>query len=350
MFLPSSLLLPLPLLSLPLLPLLLTASDINAPDRRDSTKYRTPYAPWGGFTNGYEGNLRAFLIKAQQSLSGNGNKTPLPAIPASLLRPFQQGGSPPTAATRPAAAAAPAGGTPWLSSYSSQPQLLSPAHASSTSSPYSAANSSATTSPRFSSSSSSSSTPLHPAIRPQYSSPFQQIPPQSALSVQQQQQQQQQRHSTPGTNHLGPWKATPNRPSPSPTVARQTSFTRQSHSPIPLPPYVRAAARPPASAASTAPGSKKVPAPTQPHRSHQETGVAVAATETTPPVGSPLAQAPANRDPPTISSTSQAAGGEGIPAAEQAVPDLPDVPAEAMLLVEQMVAKLRRASEREVVA
>lgn len=29
---------------------------------RDSTKYRTPYAAWGGFTNGYEGNLRAHIM------------------------------------------------------------------------------------------------------------------------------------------------------------------------------------------------------------------------------------------------------------------------------------------------
>lgn len=35
---------------------------------RDSSKYRTPYAPWGGFTNGYEGNLRAHLMKAPDAL------------------------------------------------------------------------------------------------------------------------------------------------------------------------------------------------------------------------------------------------------------------------------------------
>ncbi|KAF4450719.1 hypothetical protein F53441_6162 [Fusarium austroafricanum] len=29
---------------------------------RDSSKYRTPYAAWGGFTNGYEGNLRAHVM------------------------------------------------------------------------------------------------------------------------------------------------------------------------------------------------------------------------------------------------------------------------------------------------
>ncbi|KAK7423899.1 hypothetical protein QQX98_000770 [Neonectria punicea] len=35
---------------------------------RDSTKYRTPYSPWGGFTNGYEGNLRAHLMSNQNNL------------------------------------------------------------------------------------------------------------------------------------------------------------------------------------------------------------------------------------------------------------------------------------------
>ncbi|ORY64134.1 uncharacterized protein BCR38DRAFT_208045 [Pseudomassariella vexata] len=37
---------------------------------RDSTKYRTPYAHWGGFTNGYEGSLRAHLMKSPDALFG----------------------------------------------------------------------------------------------------------------------------------------------------------------------------------------------------------------------------------------------------------------------------------------
>ncbi|KAI1389118.1 uncharacterized protein F4822DRAFT_429731 [Hypoxylon trugodes] len=35
---------------------------------RDSTKYRTPYAHWGGFTNGYEGSLRAHLMRSPEAL------------------------------------------------------------------------------------------------------------------------------------------------------------------------------------------------------------------------------------------------------------------------------------------
>ncbi|KAI8634498.1 hypothetical protein F5Y19DRAFT_413682 [Xylariaceae sp. FL1651] len=37
---------------------------------RDATKYRTPYAHWGGFTNGYEGNLRAHLMRTPDALFG----------------------------------------------------------------------------------------------------------------------------------------------------------------------------------------------------------------------------------------------------------------------------------------
>ncbi|KAH6885771.1 hypothetical protein B0T10DRAFT_491569 [Thelonectria olida] len=35
---------------------------------RDSTKYRTPYAAWGGFTNGYEGDVRAYYMSNQDAL------------------------------------------------------------------------------------------------------------------------------------------------------------------------------------------------------------------------------------------------------------------------------------------
>ncbi|OAQ88846.1 jumonji family transcription factor [Purpureocillium lilacinum] len=35
---------------------------------RDAVKYRTPYSPWGGFTNGYEGDLRAHLMSHQNDL------------------------------------------------------------------------------------------------------------------------------------------------------------------------------------------------------------------------------------------------------------------------------------------
>lgn len=46
-------------------------------NNRDSSKYRTPYATWGGFTNGYEGSLRSQLMmstsKARASVHRRGN-------------------------------------------------------------------------------------------------------------------------------------------------------------------------------------------------------------------------------------------------------------------------------------
>ncbi|KAI2622598.1 hypothetical protein GGS21DRAFT_534568 [Xylaria nigripes] len=42
---------------------------------RDSTKYRTPYAQWGGFTNGYEGSLRAHLMRTPGALFDIQRKT-----------------------------------------------------------------------------------------------------------------------------------------------------------------------------------------------------------------------------------------------------------------------------------
>ncbi|KAI0397147.1 hypothetical protein F5Y17DRAFT_12407 [Xylariaceae sp. FL0594] len=60
---------------------------------RDSSTYRTPYAPWGGFTNGYEGNLRAHLMRTpdalfdvrRQSLGLNGTAAALTAVPCRSL-------------------------------------------------------------------------------------------------------------------------------------------------------------------------------------------------------------------------------------------------------------------------
>lgn len=41
--------------------------------RRDTSRYRTPYAPWGGFTNGYEGDLRKHLMKKPDAVPLNSN-------------------------------------------------------------------------------------------------------------------------------------------------------------------------------------------------------------------------------------------------------------------------------------
>ena len=42
---------------------------------RESSKYRTPYSPWGGFTNGYEGDLRAHLMANPQELMRRSSMT-----------------------------------------------------------------------------------------------------------------------------------------------------------------------------------------------------------------------------------------------------------------------------------
>ncbi|KAI1506689.1 hypothetical protein F5X99DRAFT_365161 [Biscogniauxia marginata] len=61
---------------------------------RDSTKYRTPYAHWGGFTNGYEGNLRAHLMRSPDALFGtrkqsNGfSSSTTPRIPTASRHSF----------------------------------------------------------------------------------------------------------------------------------------------------------------------------------------------------------------------------------------------------------------------
>lgn len=47
--------------------LCITDADTNI--YRDSSRYRTPYALWGGFTNGYEGDLRKHLMKKPETAS-----------------------------------------------------------------------------------------------------------------------------------------------------------------------------------------------------------------------------------------------------------------------------------------
>jgi hypothetical protein len=63
---------------------------------RDSSKYRTPYAPWGGFTNGYQGDLRAHLtsnhddLLRRASMSSSSPRTSYsPAYTASPYTPVQ---------------------------------------------------------------------------------------------------------------------------------------------------------------------------------------------------------------------------------------------------------------------
>ncbi|KAK2591092.1 hypothetical protein QQS21_011226 [Conoideocrella luteorostrata] len=59
---------------------------------RDPSKYRTPYSPHGGFTNGYEGDLRAHLMVNKPNITAQFGAGPIPAGPGSV-----QQTAPPTA-------------------------------------------------------------------------------------------------------------------------------------------------------------------------------------------------------------------------------------------------------------
>ncbi|KAL2195947.1 hypothetical protein P885DRAFT_39143 [Corynascus similis CBS 632.67] len=202
---------------------------------RDSSRYKTPYGQWGGFTNGYEGNLREFLIKAQRALSGDTNKAPIKQVPASLLQPLRPRlENSPTHAPYTQILPRP----PANTSQSPSPR---PPSATPTQAPlyhnhgYPPQTASSMLSGQHFEVSQPGSGPLHPAIRPQYATP-------------------QPQHPNQPSNHI--WQATPQPPrttshaSQTPAQAKQ-AFIKQSHSPIPLPPYVR-------QMATTSPGASKV--------------------------------------------------------------------------------------------
>ncbi|ETS02192.1 hypothetical protein M419DRAFT_79465 [Trichoderma reesei RUT C-30] len=46
---------------------------------RQATRYRTPYMPWGGFTNGYEGDLRAHLLANRHDALRRASSTAMPS-------------------------------------------------------------------------------------------------------------------------------------------------------------------------------------------------------------------------------------------------------------------------------
>ncbi|KAL2133417.1 hypothetical protein VTI74DRAFT_2418 [Chaetomium olivicolor] len=206
---------------------------------RDSSRYRTPYGQWGGFTNGYEGNLREFLIKAQKALSGGSSKGAIKQVPALLLQPLQprldgthgsgtpsSGGHPspyPQILPRPAAQTA----------HSPPPRPLAAAPGPSYSTSHQNQGHYPPATPGSFEIKQPGSAPLHPAIQPQY----------RTQQVQQQQQQPPPQHPNQPAHHQ--WQSmpqsstqAPSQPELAPAQTKQP-FTKQSHSPIPLPPYVR---------------------------------------------------------------------------------------------------------------
>jgi hypothetical protein len=106
---------------------------------RDSSKYRTPYSPWGGFTNGYEGDLRAHLItnqrnSNQQSTPGDVSVAQGPVQHAQHAQPGQQAPTPraprpkPEPSTKPFKVGLPA--AVHLSLQSTKPAMQVPAKVS----------------------------------------------------------------------------------------------------------------------------------------------------------------------------------------------------------------------------
>ncbi|KAK4220804.1 hypothetical protein QBC38DRAFT_163267 [Podospora fimiseda] len=201
---------------------------------RDTLRYRTPYGapPMFGFVNGYDRNHRAFLLKAQQALNGGQSKPSRRGI-SSLLQPLQ-----PRIDQSP-------GPSQWLPTAYSSPyaQILPRPEPSSPQSPFTFENSrlgqsqspvspfqtqgfSVPTTPGSSSfEAKQAAPPLHPAINPNYGKSWQ-----TSTDFQRQDQ-------APPPKPLASGPAL--RPTQVPTPSKPAVFTKQSHSPIPLPPYIR---------------------------------------------------------------------------------------------------------------
>ncbi|KAK5997800.1 DNA damage-responsive transcriptional repressor RPH1 [Cladobotryum mycophilum] len=100
---------------------------------RDSSKYRTPYIPWGGFTNGYQGDLKAHLMANQQDLLRRSSVGSNPAVtqaaqapmPPSIKQPSISGSTLPGT---PSTAQKPVAGPPTAQQKSASASARSPGH------------------------------------------------------------------------------------------------------------------------------------------------------------------------------------------------------------------------------
>lgn len=225
--------------------------------------------------------MRAFLIKAQHSLSGK--KGPIQGIPPSLLKPIQSGAqsSAPANSAPPAPAAPPRYGSPYSQN---PPQPAAPSAALSTPGPgpgFSHQHPQVPTPANPPVRQSSSPAPLHPAIRPRYEAAW----------------SQSYGPAAPG-QAAGPMSQPIRQGSPS-TPARPKSPTsaKQSYSPIPLPPYVSAASQgaTPASTSSQMPptGQQLQRGSPSPHAAQQPHPPAVGRAAA-PPVYAPQSQQPSH--------------------------------------------------------
>jgi len=314
--------------------------------------------------------LRAFLIKTQHALLGKTG--PIRGVPRALLQPSPSNlngsayGSPysqqqirpapsPTAWSTPAHNNPPAPSQPHPRPYSHSP---APASSPAPQQPGPA--------------------PLHPAIRPQYGNAWPQgYNPNAGQLV-------------PGTRPNAMPQGTP----PTPAPPKSPAFVKQSHSPIPLPPYAMGAGQgTPASDARHSPITQQ-PQQTGPSPSTKQSPPSMVGRPTMPPaVHDPQVLQPthpnqvnhASHPPPAPALTNPFSGpktetlpGSGprpapqhiqaappvdvalqvqqkaqepqrIMSGAQAPPvfrDFPEVPADSMALVEKMMLNLRRASEQ----
>ncbi|KAB5586232.1 hypothetical protein GE09DRAFT_57852 [Coniochaeta sp. 2T2.1] len=174
---------------------------------RDVSRYRTPYNIYGGFTNGYEGNLRSFLLKAQESLSGGKVQSQARRLP-SLPPPKQL-----LAAANSGQHSSHQGLAPYSSPYGRHLTLSPTSFRADLSvrgdtpispSPYLATPYSPVAStPAMWDVRQPSPTPLHPAIRPQYNNPWQQSFSQQGHGQHHYQQQLSDQSPNPGS-HIFP--------------------------------------------------------------------------------------------------------------------------------------------------
>lgn len=309
--------------------------------------------------------MRAFLVKAQQALSGN--KRPVKGIPAALLQPFQSTMHSPapgnhsssSASGRPytpqSTKALPSTSTPWSTSnptYNS-PHSPSPSHGGQyAQNPGSTASLTAQK---------PGAPPLHPAIRPQYGQPW------------------RSPNDSPAPGQAVPRPRPQARPQP-----QATAFSKQSHSPIPLPPYVRQSSQPgpvmqqPQQAAASSPTGQspssagdsvtapsvtasQTQRPNQANHAGQNDGQAEkqalepasaatgpAPTESTSEGVPALPSKPGSHDPQNEQRPPVIAGQDS--ADSPGISEFPDVPADSMALVERMMLNLRRASQHWDVA
>ncbi|KAL1876955.1 hypothetical protein Daus18300_002562 [Diaporthe australafricana] len=134
-------------------------SATHAYHNREPSRYRTPYALWGGFTNGYEGDLRKHLMKKPESASFSNRRLSfnLGGGLQGLTRPPSHrysnsagsSRSSPFSAPRARSQSGAASPTSSFASAMSPPPVPSRGHQRTSSVP---------------------STPFHPAMRPQYAS------------------------------------------------------------------------------------------------------------------------------------------------------------------------------------